>query len=89
MVERGLLVIKPAGSGQRAYLTAKGLQALKRAFVSGQLSLQEFGDLQEQLGDSDAIPVNERSAPPDLRHAKSTPEGVHTPSPASEQTLSG
>ena len=75
MVERGLLVIKPAGSGQRAYLTAKGLQ--------------EFGDLQEQLGDSDAIPVNERSAPPDLRHAKSTPEGVHTPSPASEQTLSG
>ena len=69
MVERGLLVVKPAGSGQRAYLTAKGVQALKRAFVSGQLTLQEFGDLQEQLGDNDETPVAHRSTPPDLRRA--------------------
>lgn len=50
MVGRELLTVRPAGAGQRAFLSTKGLQALRGIFQQGFLSLTEFGDLYAQLG---------------------------------------
>jgi len=50
MVGRELLIVLPAGTGQRAFLSTKGLQALRDIFQQGLLSITEFGNLYAQLG---------------------------------------
>ena len=50
MVERKLLALKSTANGQRAFLTAEGLQELSAVFKNARfMNIDDFGDLHLQL----------------------------------------